>query len=270
MAVQTEKCVEALMLYLAVLRAGYVYLPLNTAYQGSEIEYFIGNAEPSVVVCSGKNFGWVSKIAFKEEQEGYDPQKAKDVLDRAGWAKGADGIRSKGGVRASLTYATVSDLLRERVQQVLVDEWKAIGVEVRIQNSPLVLQGSCAGKDPRKLGSFDLVQYASSPGLDPHSVIAARYHSKAIPTAADCAGQNFTRFKSADADRSIEEAAATLDLDQRKAAYARALRLLNGAYVIIWLYDRYDLDARRVELRGWQPNTWQRFTWNAEDWFLKR
>lgn len=211
--------------------------------------------------------GWA---AFKEEQEGYDPQKAKDVLDRAGWAKGADGIRSKGGVRASLTYATVSDLLRERVQQVLVDEWKAIGVEVRIQNSPLVLQGSCAGKDPRKLGSFDLVQYASSPGLDPHSVIAARYHSKAIPTAADCAGQNFTRFKSADADRSIEEAAATLDLDQRKAAYARALRLLNGAYVIIWLYDRYDLDARRVELRGWQPNTWQRFTWNIEDWFLKK
>jgi malonyl-CoA/methylmalonyl-CoA synthetase len=64
-AAQTEKSVEALMLYLAVLRAGYVYLPLNTAYQAGEIEYFIGNAEPSVVVCSGRNFGWVSKIAFR-------------------------------------------------------------------------------------------------------------------------------------------------------------------------------------------------------------
>ncbi len=64
-AVQTEKSVEALMLYLAVLRAGFVYLPLNTAYQSSEIGYFIGNAEPSVVVCSGKNFGWVSKLAFQ-------------------------------------------------------------------------------------------------------------------------------------------------------------------------------------------------------------
>ena len=64
-AVQAEKSVEALLLYLAVLRAGLVYLPLNTAYQAGEIEYFIGNAEPSVVVCSGKNFGWVSKIAFK-------------------------------------------------------------------------------------------------------------------------------------------------------------------------------------------------------------
>jgi len=64
-AVQTEKSVEALMLYLAVLRAGHVFLPLNTAYQASEIEYFIGNAEPAVVVCAGKNFGWVSQLAFQ-------------------------------------------------------------------------------------------------------------------------------------------------------------------------------------------------------------
>ena len=64
-AVQVEKSVEAMLLYLATLRAGYVFLPLNTAYQSGEIEYFTGNAEPAVVVCSPANFGWVSKIAFK-------------------------------------------------------------------------------------------------------------------------------------------------------------------------------------------------------------
>ena len=63
-AVQTEKSVEALMLYLAVLRAGLVYLPLNTAYQSAEMAYFIGDAEPAVVVCAGRSFGWVSKLAF--------------------------------------------------------------------------------------------------------------------------------------------------------------------------------------------------------------
>jgi malonyl-CoA/methylmalonyl-CoA synthetase len=63
-AVQTEKSVEALLLYLAVLRAGYVYLPLNSAYQAPEIEYFIGNAEPSVFVCTEANFARLSKIAF--------------------------------------------------------------------------------------------------------------------------------------------------------------------------------------------------------------
>ena len=64
-AVQVEKSPEALMLYLATIRAGYVYLPLNTAYRAAEIEYFIENAEPAVVVCSPQNFGWVSQIAFK-------------------------------------------------------------------------------------------------------------------------------------------------------------------------------------------------------------
>ncbi len=64
-AVQVDKSVEALMLYLAVLRSGHVFLPLNTAYQAGEIDYFIGNAEPALVVCSSKNFGWVSKLAFK-------------------------------------------------------------------------------------------------------------------------------------------------------------------------------------------------------------
>jgi malonyl-CoA/methylmalonyl-CoA synthetase len=63
-AVQVEKSVEAMVLYLATLRAGHVFLPLNTAYQSAEIEYFIGNAEPAVVVCSPRNHGWVSKIAF--------------------------------------------------------------------------------------------------------------------------------------------------------------------------------------------------------------
>jgi malonyl-CoA/methylmalonyl-CoA synthetase len=63
-AVQVEKSVEALVLYLATLRAGLVYLPLNTAYQSAEMAYFIEDAQPAVVVCSGRNFGWVSKMAF--------------------------------------------------------------------------------------------------------------------------------------------------------------------------------------------------------------
>ena len=63
-AVQVEKSVEALVLYLATLRAGFVYLPLNTAYRKAEMAYFIGNAEPAVVVCSGPNFGWISQLAF--------------------------------------------------------------------------------------------------------------------------------------------------------------------------------------------------------------
>ena len=50
-AVQVEKSADALFLYLGALRAGAVFLPLNTAYTASEVAYFVGDARPTVFVA---------------------------------------------------------------------------------------------------------------------------------------------------------------------------------------------------------------------------
>jgi malonyl-CoA/methylmalonyl-CoA synthetase len=63
-AVQIEKSPEALLLYLATIRAGFVFLPLNTAYRETELGYFLNNAEPGVVVCDPRDFAWLSRMAF--------------------------------------------------------------------------------------------------------------------------------------------------------------------------------------------------------------
>jgi malonyl-CoA/methylmalonyl-CoA synthetase len=150
-AVQVEKSVEAMMLYLATLRAGYVFLPLNTAYQSAEIEYFIGNAEPAVVVCTGRNFGWVSKIAFKAGTRHVftlDDDRTGSLLERASHhsdrhevaVKAADDLaaivytsgttgRSKG---AMLTHG---NLLSNA--QVLKDYWGWVSGDVLIHALPI-------------------------------------------------------------------------------------------------------------------------------------
>src|SRR3954452_7466053 len=64
-AAQTEKSVPGLVLYLATVRAGAVYLPLNTAYTLNELEYFIGDAEPSLVVCDPSKAEGLAPIAAK-------------------------------------------------------------------------------------------------------------------------------------------------------------------------------------------------------------
>ncbi|WP_225874056.1 malonate--CoA ligase [Terrihabitans soli] len=62
-AMQTEKCTDALMLYIACIRAGAALLPLNTAYTIPELEYFFGDAKPSLIVCAPGAEGDISKIA---------------------------------------------------------------------------------------------------------------------------------------------------------------------------------------------------------------
>jgi malonyl-CoA/methylmalonyl-CoA synthetase len=64
-AAQIEKSPEALLLYLAVLRCGGVYLPLNTAYKGGEVAYFLSDAEPRVLVCAPQSQGVLGDIARK-------------------------------------------------------------------------------------------------------------------------------------------------------------------------------------------------------------
>src|SRR3954469_3161466 len=64
-AAQTEKSVASLVLYLATVRAGAVYLPLNTAYTLNELEYFITDAEPSLVVRDPAKAQGIGAIAAK-------------------------------------------------------------------------------------------------------------------------------------------------------------------------------------------------------------
>jgi malonyl-CoA/methylmalonyl-CoA synthetase len=94
-AVQAEKSVQALVLYLGAVRAGAVYLPLNTAYTLNEIAYFIGDAEPALVVCDPSRFDGISALA--------QPINAKvDTLDAAG-----NGSLSDGAARCISDFATV-------------------------------------------------------------------------------------------------------------------------------------------------------------------
>lgn len=62
-ALQAEKSVEGVMIYLGVLKAGAVFLPLNPAYTPSEVEYFVGDAEPRVFIADAQAFAGEAEAA---------------------------------------------------------------------------------------------------------------------------------------------------------------------------------------------------------------
>lgn len=216
--------------------------------------------------------GWAAPKGLA--QEGYDPALANRVLDDAGWVRGGDGIRVKNGARAALTIVSTSgDHVREQVEQILVDEWRRIGIDLAIKNQPssVLLSGSWSGGDPRKRGSFDVVMYGSTPLIDPHQTINQRYTTSNIPTKANGGfGQNFTRFSNAAVDAAVAEAGATVDQARRAQLYATALRLLNDSIAIIWLYDRKSIDAFGTAVHGPSGSVWQGTTWNAGEWWIAK
>jgi malonyl-CoA/methylmalonyl-CoA synthetase len=94
-AAQTEKSVAALVLYLATVRAGAIYLPLNTAYTLAELDYFIGDAEPALVVCDPAKADGIAALAAKVGAK-------VDTLDADG-----HGSLTDGAAAMSADFATV-------------------------------------------------------------------------------------------------------------------------------------------------------------------
>ena len=216
--------------------------------------------------------GWA---AYGLVQDAYDPAAAARELDAAGWGIGPDGIRTKGGVRTSLKLVgTTGNALRERIEQVLVDEWKAIGVEVRIANVPSnVLTAPYANGGVRKRGTFDLLianAGLGTAGSDPVSYLAQRHRCASIPSAANGgAGANYERWCDPATDRAIADAAMTLDRDQQRARLGAAMTSATSAVVDIFLYDRGRIDAYRTRLHGVRSNGWDQVTWNVEAWWVR-
>jgi malonyl-CoA/methylmalonyl-CoA synthetase len=66
-AVQLEKSAQSIFLYLGCLRAGLAFLPLNTAYQQSEIRYFVGDAEPAAAFCRPEARAWFDGVPHRLE-----------------------------------------------------------------------------------------------------------------------------------------------------------------------------------------------------------
>ena len=82
-AIQIDKSIEKLMLYLGVLRTGAVFLPLNTAYTLSELSFFIGDAEPSLIVCRESHAEDLANVSSTAKVETLHADGTGSLIDKA-------------------------------------------------------------------------------------------------------------------------------------------------------------------------------------------
>jgi peptide/nickel transport system substrate-binding protein len=198
----------------------------------------------------------------------YDPAKAQQLLEEAGWRLQPDGTR-KNGDGKTLSFeltTTAGNRSRELVEQVLQSQWTKIGVGIRIHNEPArVLFGETV---PHR--RFELAMYAwsSAPDNEPRSI----FHSKEIPAADNgYAGQNAVGYDNPEMDRIIDTLETELDPVKRKALWAEAQVLYATDLPSLPLYFRSDAFVLPKWLAGLRPtgNQYPSSLW-VTDWSVKR
>ncbi len=146
------------------------------------------------------------KITTKYE---YDPKKAAQMLDDAGWKAGADGIRAKDGKRLSFSMWTNSgNKTRENYLLVLQESWKAIGVEMKPQFEEFSVYLDRINKN----FDFEMFLVGFSWGVDPDQTTM-------WDSGQHGGGFNSYDYKSDKVDGLLKQGLQTLDQEKRKQAY---------------------------------------------------
>jgi peptide/nickel transport system substrate-binding protein len=194
----------------------------------------------------------------------YDPARARALLEVAGWQAQAGGIRrNAAGERLSFDLATTAgNRIRELVEQVLQSQWRQVGIEIHIRNQPArVLFGETVTK---RRFTMALFAWTSAPENVPRTTL----RSDEIPGEENgWRGQNYTAFKSAEADRLIDAIEIELDRPRRAELWRRLQALYAEELPALPLFFRADAYVLPKWLKGVTPTGHQYPTtlW-IEDW----
>ena len=193
----------------------------------------------------------------------YDPQKAGELLDGAGWRQGAPGaVREKNGRPLHLSLVGLAnDATAARAEEILQQQWRAVGVDVSIHNYPEnVLYALGSGVE--QAGNFDVAFEGWTEGLDPDNF--QLYGCTMAPPN----GWNVYHFCSPSLDRAELIARGSYDTRARKQAYAAIQSSITSALPFYVLWFVRDEDLANSDLRGYRPATTLSAFYNPWEWSI--
>jgi peptide/nickel transport system substrate-binding protein len=166
----------------------------------------------------------------------FDPAKCEQMLDAAGWVKNGD-VREKDGQKLEL-YWPIQDRPNDKNMATFIQgAWRDVGVTVTVE-----AMERAAARDKRMAGDYD-VSFLWFSFADP-DILRAIFHS------ANIGAFNFARYSNPDVDKWLDDAASSLDPEQRKSLYSQIqLKVLEDA-VTIPLADSITYNAKAKKLQG--------------------
>jgi peptide/nickel transport system substrate-binding protein len=213
-----------------------------------------------------------ARYVSKNTKWEFNVDKANQILDAAGWKRGADGIRAKDGKKLKFVYQTSINAPRQKTQQIVKQACTKAGIDVELKS---VTANVFFSSDPANLDTFphfstDLQMFTTTMTQpDPQRFMDQFVSWEVASKENKWAGRNPTRWRNEEYDRTWKAAEAEMDPVKRAAHFIKMNDLLIQNVVVIPVVFRPRVAAvsnrmRDVVQSGWDGDFWALAYWSKQ------
>jgi peptide/nickel transport system substrate-binding protein len=211
-----------------------------------------------------------SRFASRNTRWEFSVERAAQLLDQAGFTRGADGIRAKDGRRLRMVYQTSINAPRQKTQAIVKQAAARAGIELELKSVVASVFFSSDAANPDTYPHFyaDLQMYNTTMGAPDPGYFMNQFTSWEVASKENkWQGRNVTRWRSEEYDRVYRAAEVELDPVKRAALFVKMNDLVIQNVVVIPVLWRNGVSASSAGLRGMDLTGWDSTLWRLAYWY---
>ena len=210
-----------------------------------------------------------AKFRSKENPVDFNVDKANDILEKAGWKKGADGIRAKDGKKLKFVYQTSINQPRQKTQAIVKQAAQKAGIDMELKSvtASVFFSSDVANPDTYTKFYCDLQMYTTTMSQPDPQVFMNQFTSWEVATKDNkWQGRNITRWRNEEYDKLFRASENELDPVKRTAMFIKMndMAVQNG--VVLGVVQRPTVSALAGKLKA-NISGWDNNTSDLSDWF---
>jgi peptide/nickel transport system substrate-binding protein len=210
-----------------------------------------------------------ARFQSKNTKWEFSVDKANQILDAAGWKRGGDGIREKGGVKLKMVYQTSINASRQKTQAVVKQAAGKAGIDMEIKSvtASVYFSSDAANLDTYPHFSTDIQMYTTTMTQpDPELFMNAFASWEVSSKENKWQGRNITRWRNEEFDKLYKAAEGEMDPAKRAAMYIKMndLTIQNVVVIPVVLRPRVRAIASKLRL---EQSGWDSDFWNLQNWY---
>jgi peptide/nickel transport system substrate-binding protein len=202
----------------------------------------------------------------------FNVDKASQILEAAGWKRGADGIRAKDGKKLKMVYQTSTNPERQKTQQIVKQAASKAGIDIELKSvvASVFFSSDVANPDTYSKFYTDIQMYTTTMGAPDPQTFMRQFTTAEVATKDNkWQGRNITRWRNEEYDKIFRASEVELDPVKRAAHFIKMNDLVIQNVVVIPVLWRMVISAvsnklKNTDISGWDSNFWNLANWHRD------